>query len=67
MKKITKLFTKQDELDLSIEEAKKDDASKAKTHANRSRYINPCKLKNGGMINPEKVAFYLPRAEYCPV
>ncbi len=67
MKKLTSIFAKKDELEVFVEKARKEDELKIKEYPNRSEYVNPCKLRNGGMINSEKVAFYIQRGEHSPV
>ena len=61
MKKLTRMFVKKDELQVSIEKAKKEDVLKVKEYLKKSEYVNPCKLRNGEMINSGRIVFYTQR------
>ena len=56
-----RLLKKQNELEAIVEKAKKEDELKVKEHSTKSEYVNPCKLRNGGMINSGRIVFYTQR------
>ncbi len=70
MQKIVRLVIGKDEkyrFQLFLEKVKRNEELRAKENAKRTNYINPCKLRIGCLVNPERTFTILQPADYCPV
>lgn len=70
MRKLTRLFAKQDEnykFQRFIQKVKKNEELKAEEYANRSRYVNPREYLSGKLIKAEEMLACLQGTDYCPV
>jgi hypothetical protein len=70
MKKLIKTVAQyygKNELECSLEEAIENEQEEAEEYANRSMYVNPCKLRAGALERQEKYVSAIDFQNYCPL